>query len=356
MKRLAKIRSVLTPVAGILFFLLLSIYAFNEGEKVIRAKTEIVFEEAINKDLNNRTTKAPFTCRGPSGRTIKSIRVISEENNGRIEFEYDPHEHTSDGQYVQFYILEKHSLQPEGLNILFKQSLDNMGIYTEATGIIYRDQGVEQYSSNDSVSMQSALLTREHNILFEEMGRVQAWVKYVPTNIISHIPGWMGCSIVVYFLLMTSTGVYKIVKKERNKQRTLQAENERRKAREAKRVEYEMNLFGNTCQFEGMTLYERTRTIYADGITCTLGRNEFRLLWMLATAPDQTLLAKDIQEVLWPDSITAQNNMDVLINTLRKSLLKLPNYRLDNLKGMKFKLVCSKRDSKQMGIKKGSTL
>ncbi len=351
MKHLQNSPPIHFSAAGVLALLLiLGAYATNQGEKAICSKVQTIFESVIIQDCNKRWGMIDKIHK-PLGRKVKHVNITIDDKKETIHLKDSVDEAIANQMFFQHIMMKEHPIHPDTFNILLKKELAEHGIYAQATGVIYQNKGKKQYSDNDFTGMQSAFVTEEIYIDIRQQASVQAWVKYSLYTIVGHIPSRLKHSILIGMVVLAGTMLYTIVRKERKKQKSLHAalqeENEQYKAKEAVRAAYEKNLFGDTWQFEGMTLYQRTRTIHADGISCTLTPNEFRLLWMFVTTPGNILYRTDIQDAFWPGYDTAANNMHGLIKHLRDSLKDFPDYQLKSLKEHQFKLIVGKKNNKK---------
>ncbi len=329
-----------TLTLGCIVLFLLCAYAFNEGKKAFYTKAEVIFEETISKECYNRLGLEYSSTRS-LGRKVKRVKITSEKGFEIIELPDSLDEHIANQQVFQHAMLESTPLRPDTLNMLFKQTLKTLGMHTQATGIIYQYKGLKHYSDNDSISMYKAFMTKEFYIDIKKSATVQAWIKCQTTLFIKNIPGWMICIILLYICLLVGLILFWINIKEKSRLRILQERfDEERKTEEAKREHLE-NILGSSLTMGEMTLYEQSRLVYVSGISCELKKNEFQLLCMFVTSDDHTLCGKEIKKTFWPTHSDATNNLHSLIRQLRTSLMKFPNYRIENLKGMKFKLVKS---------------
>lgn len=158
------------------FSITLIIY-FRQEKHNIQSKIIQALQESITIDYHKRFFQDNVYIPKPLGRKIKGIKTAVGEKNENIIFKDSIDEQTAHQLVDQYMLAQFTPVIPNDFNVIFKEKLKEKGI-TGKTGIIYRHNGIPQYSDNDSVSVHSALRTHIKMLDIKNTVSVQGWVDY----------------------------------------------------------------------------------------------------------------------------------------------------------------------------------
>lgn len=293
---------------------------FQQGKYNIRLKTTQAIQESITKDYYKRLFQNNVYIAKPLGRKIKGAKITIGENIKNIIFKDSTDEQIAHQLVDQYMFAQFTPIIPNDFNTIFKEELKKNGI-TGKVGIIYRHNGIPQYSDNDSILPQSALRTHIKMVDIKNTVSVQGWVDYNWKTLLKHTDAinlWiiLGC--------YTASLIVVLFKKKRIKdieKPTLQGDN----------LTY--------CEVGKIKLDLEKRLLYINKAECPITNMDFDLLRMFMEAPNHYLAREDIKEAFWPKEDSADNKINSHITSLRSKIKDLKEYSIKRIKGKGYCLI-----------------
>lgn len=293
---------------------------FQQGKYNIRLKTTQAIQESITKDYYKRLFQNNVYIAKPLGRKIKGAKITIGENIKNIIFKDSTDEQIAHQLVDQYMFAQFNPIIPNDFNTIFKEELKKNGI-TGKVGIIYRHNGIPQYSDNDSISPRSALRTHIKMVDIKNTISVQGWVDYNWKTLLKHTDAknlWiiLGC--------YTASLIVVLFKKKRIKnieKPTLQGDN----------LTY--------CKVGKIKLDLEKRLLYINKAECPITNMDFDLLRMFMEAPNHYLAREDIKEAFWPKEDSADNKINSHITSLRSKIKDLKEYSIKRIKGKGYCLI-----------------
>lgn len=297
--------------------------SFRQEKEEIQSKMTQAIQESITKDYHKRLFQQRIYKPEALGRKIKRIKVISEKRIEEVTFK-DSLDEESAHQLVEQYIFTKLSpVIPDEFNVLFKKELKERDIVGK-TGIVYRHNGIPQYSDNDSVTVRSALRTHIKMLDVRNTASVQGWVDY-------NLKTWLEYTDTKSLWIMlacyiATLGIFLFKKK---KKQTTHLEKPMATGSDS----------NDYCNLGKIKLDLKRRFLYIDGMECYITNMDFDLLRMFMEAPEHYLAREDIKQAFWPKENEADNKINSHITSLRSKIKDLEGYAIEAIRGKGYRLV-----------------
>lgn len=321
MKKKGKLSILLIILATTCCFGILLIINFQQGKYNIQLKIAQVIEIAITKDYHNRLSQDNTYTPKSLRRKIKGIKIKIEGNIENILFK-DSIEEQSAHQLVDQYMMAQYTpIIPNDFNAIFKKELEQKGII-DKTGIIYRRNGITQYSDNDSISLQSALCTHIKMLDIKNTISIQGWVDYSWKTLLKHTDTknlWM--ILVCYVAFLGGVIFFKKKKTKNIEEPIIKVDN--------------LNFW----EVGRIKLDLEKKLLYIDKVECKIAKMNFDILRMFLEAPDHYLSREDIKQAFWPNLDSADDKINAHINTLRSKIKDLQGYSIKTIRGKGYCLV-----------------
>ena len=273
---------------------------FMDAKKSMIASVNIVLEDAILKDFQERHDIELRYSAGRLGRKVKSVTIVTENGEEDIEFKDSIDEVVAHRLAAQYLLAQIHPIHPDTLNNFLQEGLKKYAIESK-TGIVYTHNGKSQYSNNDSLTVQrsSVFLTKPRLLDIKKTVSVHAWIDasfwYVVKNM--HDGAFWSLLLLGAVLLWSSFSSWE--EKDPNK-----------------------------IKFGKMLLNKESKKVTIDGKECKVRNQEFQLLLMFVEKKGHTLSRDEIKYAFWKEEIGVDNRVSNLISTLRYSLKAFPEYEL----------------------------
>lgn len=299
--------------------------SFRDEPENIRPQIDQALQEAIAEDYHKRLFKQGMYRPKPLERKVKGIRIISENGPEDIWFADSLDEQTAHQLVDQYMFARLNPLVPDEFNALFKKELEKIGI-DGRTGIVYRHNGVPQYSGNDSAAVRSALYTQTKMLDAKNTVSVQGWVDYDWGMWLEHADKknlWLslGCYVILLAFVL-------LLKKMKGK---------------TKKTEYIENTVRQEDDPDGynlgrMRLDLKRKSLYIDGAECPITNMDFDLLRMFVEAPEYYLSREDIKQAFWAKEEEVENKINSHITSLRSKIKDLEGYSIERMRGKGYRL------------------
>ena len=295
---------VLTGVVG-------GLKIYSVERTALYSKTYRVLQETINQDYENRIGGIYRHTEGNKRKIYQKIKeqwVYTEKELYHVVYQdsiYVPQAR----QYAdQFMMATQCPVNPSVMAGIFKEKLmENVG-GDYSCGIIYRHNGIAQYSLNDTISPRYAsCLTPMRFLDFANTVSVQGWVDYDGLTVFvnMHPLGMIGFVVLDFLLpLMLLTG-YVI-----------------------------------RCYRVHIVFDKDDKLVWIDGKYCAMAKLDRQILKLILKNKDYVVTREEMKQAFWPDSMTADKNIDTHLYTLRKNLADFPRYQLDTVGQGKYQLKC----------------
>lgn len=294
---------------------------FRQGKHNIRSKMTQALQESITIDYHKRLFQNNIYIPKPLGRKIKGINKIAVgENSENILFKDSIDEQIAYQLVDQYMFAQFTPIIPNDFNVIFKEKLKDKSI-TGKTGIIYRHNGIPQYSDNDSVSAHSALRTHIKMLDIKNTVSVQGWVNYSWNTLLKHTDTKNLWIILAGYIAFLTVGLLKKKKTRIVESPIVKEEN----------LEYR--------EIGKIKLDLKERLLYINGTNCPITSMDFDLLRMFLEAPDHYLSREDIKQAFWPKEDSADDKINSHITSLRSKIKDLEEYSIQRIKGKGYCLV-----------------
>lgn len=294
---------------------------FQQGEYNIQQHMKYALQETITKDYYKRFFQKSIHIPEPLRRKVKGIKAATEKGNENIIFK-DSIDELIAMQLVNQYMLEKITpIVPNDFNMIYKEELAKQGL-TDKTGIIYRHNGIPQYSDNDSISPHSALCTHIKMLDIKNTVSVQGWIDYSWKTLLKHTNTKNLWIILVCYIASLTVILYKKKETKRLKNPTIE-----------KDLGY--------CEAGKIKLDLNRKLLYIDGTECSINNMDFDLLRMFLEVPDHYLSRENIKKAFWPKEDNSDDKINSHISSLRRILKKIEGYELVTIKGKGYSLSIS---------------
>lgn len=300
-------------------FGILLISNFQQGEYNIQSKMTQAIQGSITIDYYKRLFQDNVHTPKSLGRKIKGTKIKIEGNIENILFKDSIDEQIAYQLIDQYMLAQFVPLVPNDFNSIFKEELKQKCI-TDKTGIIYRYNGIPQYSDNDSISPSSALRTHIKMLDIKNTISVQGWVDYSWKTLLKHTDAknlWITliCYIASLVVVLFKKKRRRILEKLMSKGRNL---------------EY--------CEVGKIKLDLKRKFLYIDGVECPITNMDFDLLRMFLEAPDYYLSREDIKEAFWPKDNSVDDKINSHITLLRNKIKSLEGYSIKTIRGKGYRL------------------
>lgn len=296
--------------------IVLAVYVLSESgkENVLRAMGDAL-EKAIDVDFYYRS-KQEMKSAGYNQlvKKVKNVEIIGENGREIVELKDSVDEYIADRMSVQYILAKIHPVAPDEFNAIFRKELEKRG-FSYPTGIVYRYNGKAQYSGQDSLTLQKAVVTPVTPLDVKNTATVQAWAHCGRWAVLRHAGKMAWGGVAFLFVAFVSAGCYTLKKKDNALPRCPE-----------------------------ITIDEKKQKICIGGKECVTTKMGFRILALLVREPDCFVTREQIVQELWPeekeqvDAVHLHNRMDGHINALRKSLCDFTGCRLETVKGKGYRL------------------
>ena len=293
---------------------------FRQGKHNILSKMTQALQESITIDYHKRFFQNNVYIPKPLGRKMKGIKIAVGEKNENILFKDSIDEQTAHQLVDQYMFAQFTPIIPNDFNAIFKEKLKEKGI-TGKTGIIYRHNGIPQYSDNDSVSVHSALRTHIKMLDIKNTVSVQGWVDYNWSTLFKHTDTKNLWVVLVGYIVFLTIGLLKKRKTRIVESPIVKEEN----------LEYR--------EIGKIKLDLKEKLLYINGANRPITNMDFELLRMFLKAPDHYLSREDIKQAFWPKEDSADDKINSHITSLRSKIKDLEEYSIKRIKGKGYCLV-----------------
>jgi len=315
MRKATNILTLSLTIAGWTSFILLFYFLFQDGKEKIQIQMDFALEKAITSDYHERLNKKLIAHR-PLGRKIKGSQIKTEEGIETITFKDSIDEFLADQLITQYTLIKSSPINPDNLSNIFKNEINNNEIIGKK-GIIYCHNGKKQYSDNDSISPQSAILTSPQIIDAKETASVQAWVDCSWITVLRNTTSKALWSVIAYGIVLLGVSISFYVD-EKKKKKVIEK--------------------GENIQIGDLLLQKDMEKMYIKGVECPIRRADFKLLLLFVQAPNQLLTLEDIKNAFWSNEDDPDNKIYSHISTLRSALKDFPNYQIKR-EGKEYRLI-----------------
>lgn len=314
MKKKDKLSILLVLFAITCCFSVFLTISFQQGKYNIQLKITQAIQESITLDYYKRSCQDNAYIPKLLGRKIKGIKITVGENSENILFKDSIDEQTAYQLVNQYMFAQSTPIIPNKFNVIFKEKLKDKGI-TGKTGIIYRHNGIPQYSDNDSISTHSALRTHIKMLDIKNTVSVQGWVDYSWYTLLKHTD---TKNLWIILLCYTTSLTVALFKKKRTK-------NIEKPIIKVDNINY--------CEVGKIRLDLKKRLLYINGTDCPITNMDFDLLQMFLKAPDYYLSREDIKQAFWPKEDLIDNKINSHITSLRNKIKNLEGYTIKTIRG-----------------------
>lgn len=293
---------------------------FQQEKYNIQSKITQAIQESIAKDYYKRLFQDNVHTPKSLGRKIKGIKITFGRNIENLSFKDSIDEQIAHQLVDQYLLAQFAPIVPNDFNAIFKEELRQKGI-TGKTGIIYRHNGIPQYSDNDSITPRSAFRTHIKMLDIKNTVSVQGWVDYSWNTLLKHTDTKNTWTIIVCYIGSIAVVLFK--KKQTKKPEKI-----------AKEVD---NL--NYCEVGKIKLDLKRRLLYIDNVECPITNMDFDFLLMFLKAPDYYLSKEDIKQAFWPKEDWVNDKINSHITSLRNKIKNLEGYTIKNIRGKGYCLI-----------------
>ena len=273
---------------------------FMDAKKSMIASVNIVLEDAILKDFQERHDIELRYSAGRLGRKVKSVTIVTENGEEDIELKDSVDEMVAHRLAAQYLLAQIHPIHPDTLNHILQEELKKYDMESE-TGIIYTYKGQSKYSRNDSSALHrsSVYLTPSRVLDVKKVVSVRAWISITPWYIVKNIYDGAFWSLLLLGAVLLWSSFSSWEEKDPNK-----------------------------IKFGKMLLNKESKKVTIDGKECKVRNQEFQLLLMFVEKKDHTLSRDEIKYAFWKEETGVDNRVSNLISTFRYSLKAFPEYEL----------------------------
>ena len=287
---------------------------FQQGKYNIQSKMTQAIQESITKDYYKRLFQDNVYAPKSLGRKLKGIKITIGENIEPIFFKDSIDEQIAYQLVDQYLLAQFAPIVPNDFNAIFKEELKQKGI-TGKTGIIYRHNGIPQYSNNDSITPRSALRTHIKMLDIKNTVSVQGWVDYSWNTLLKHTDTKNTWIIIVCYIASLIVILFKKKRRKNIEKPIIKVDN------------------SNYCEVGKIKLDQQKRLLYIDGVKCPITNMDFDLLQMLLKAPDYYLSREDIKQAFWPKEDWVDDKINSHITSLRNKIKNLEGYTIKTIRG-----------------------
>ena len=287
---------------------------FQQGKYNIQSKMTQAIQESITKDYYKRLFQDNVYAPKSLGRKLKGIKITIGENIEPIFFKDSIDEQIAYQLVDQYLLAQFAPIVPNDFNAIFKEELKQKGI-TGKPGIIYRHNGIPQYSNNDSITPRSALRTHIKMLDIKNTVSVQGWVDYSWNTLLKHTDTKNTWIIIVCYIASLIVILFKKKRRKNIEKPIIKVDN------------------SNYCEVGKIKLDQQKRLLYIDGVKCPITNMDFDLLQMLLKAPDYYLSREDIKQAFWPKEDWVDDKINSHITSLRNKIKNLEGYTIKTIRG-----------------------
>lgn len=287
---------------------------FQQGKYNIQSKITQAIQESITIDYYKRLFQDNVHTPKPLKRKLKGIKITIGENIESIFFKDSIDEQIAHQLIDQYLLVQFAPIVPNDFNAIFKEELKQKGI-TDKTGIIYRHNGIPQYSDNDSITPRSAFRTHIKMLDIKNTVSVQGWVDYSWNTLLKHTDTKSTWIIIVCYIASLIVILFKKKRRKNIEKPIIKVDN------------------SNYCEVGKIKLDLQKRLLYIDGVECPITNMDFDLLLMFLNAPDYYLSREDIKQAFWPKEDWVDDKINSHITSLRNKIKNLEGYTIKNIRG-----------------------
>lgn len=273
---------------------------YLNARKNLVASVTIALEDAVQKDFQNRNdTELKFST-GMLGRKLKEISIVTEDGEENFEFKDSIDEAVAHRLSVQYLLAKIHPIHPDTLNHLLQEELKKY-VKESTTGVVYTNQGVSQYSANDSLSIHRPFvhLAKPRVLDIKNTVRVQPWISTAPWYVVRNMHDGAFWSLLAFFFVLLWVSLSSWEEDDPNK-----------------------------VKFGKMILNKEAKKVTIHGKECKLRNQEFLLLLLFVEKPNHTLSRNEIRCAFWKDEQGTVNRVSNLLSTLRNALKDFPECQI----------------------------
>lgn len=204
------------------------------------------------------------------------------------------------------------------LDSLFRRTLSHKGI-TGESGVVCYVQHRPHYSTSNLQIPSSAYSTLRYTLDIAKNVKVQAWMNYDASVIISYLNPVAKAFFLLSLLLALALFFFPIIlSKHRNKM-----------------------LRTKVSLGQGIEIDLDKQSLRIDNSPCSMQKLDLTLLDILHRNMGQCVSRKHIKQTFWPTDDNANEKIDTHIKTIRKVLKDFPHYRLITVRGKGYYLTNS---------------
>ena len=271
-------------------------FVYMDARKTMITSLNVALEDAILKDYQERHDDELKYSSGRLGRKVKGITIVTEKGEENFEFKDSIDETMADRLAAQYMLAQIHPIHPDTLNHLLQEELKKY-VKESTTGVVYTNQGVSQYSANDSLSIHRPFvhLAKPRVLDIKNTVRVQPWISTAPWYVVRNMHDGAFWSLLAFFFVLLWVSLSSWEEDDPNK-----------------------------VKFGKMILNKEAKKVTIHGKECKLRNQEFLLLLLFVEKPNHTLSRNEIRCAFWKDEQGTDNRVSNLLSTLRNALKDFP--------------------------------
>lgn len=315
----------------------------HSGENTLRHLLDEALKEAADIDYHQRYAVEIKYAALPTGGKTNQVKITTEKGTEIIMLKDSIEEHIARQLSAQYALAQFHPLNPDTLNLLFKEILKEKGIHVP-TGIVYRNKKQIAYSENDSTTLQEALRSNIQTLDAKNTIHIQAWAACDWKTLFRHTDGKAFLPVAIYCLFSLSVLWSMRSKKKASPPETVPATE---CGLPAKEVADQAPEEADDPIRQTIRLEVTSQRMYIHGHSVHLRKMGFQIMVLLLAAPAHRITREEISHELWPEECNRtnkeilNNRMDGHINYLRDTLKAFPEVRISR-QGECYQIECSK--------------
>ena len=304
----------------------------HSGENTLRHLLDEALKEAADIDYHQRYAAEIKYAALPTGGKTNQVKITTEKGTEIIMLKDSIEEHIARQLGAQYALAQFHPLNPDTLNLLFKEILKEKGIHVP-TGIVYRNKKQIAYSENDSTTLQEALRSSIQTLDAKNTIHIQAWAACDRKTLFRHTDGKAFLPVAIYclFSLLVLWSMRSKKKEKASLPETIPATECCQPAKEVvdQAPEETDDPIRQTIRLEATS-----QRMYINGQCVHLRKMSFQIMALLLATPAHWTTREEISHELWPEEYgrtskeVLYNRMDGHINYLRDTLKAFPEVQL----------------------------
>ena len=281
---------ILIVLWSVLIFGFCNLYL--NAKRNLVASLSVALEDAVQKDYQQRNDAELKFSNGRLGRKLKGAVIVTEAGEENIEFKDSIDEEVAERLLGQYLLAKIHPIDSDTLNHILQEEFKKY-VKGSKTGIVCTNQGVSQYSANDSLSIHRSFvhLAKPRVLDIKNTVRVQPWISTAPWYVVRNMHDGAFWSLLAFFFVLLWVSLSSWEEDDPNK-----------------------------VKFGKMILNKEAKKVTIHGKECKLRNQEFLLLLLFVEKPNHTLSRNEIRCAFWKDEQGTDNRVSNLLSTLRNAL------------------------------------